>query len=170
MPARSTTLRSCASPQRPRTFGERSAFASEPVRSLSNGDLLAERAVRLLACAVEILDGRADPAQRFLQRRDRRLELGARRVEEPGARLLERLVRRGAHGVGEPLVEARIRQTSTRAGHPGELPLELDHPPRGVCCGPPAIEQRRAQQQQGAEGAGGETDEQRGDRHEGKER
>ena len=83
--------------------------------------------------------------------------------------MLERLVRRGAHGVGEPVIEAGLGGLDACC-HPRELPLELDHPPRCVCCGTPAIEQRRAQQEQGAEGAGGQTDEQRGDRHEGTKR
>ena len=88
-------------------------------------------------------------------------------IEETGPRLLESLCRGGADRIGQAPVEPGFGGVDT-PGHPGELPLELDHANRGLCGGPAPLEERRTQQQEGAEGARDEPNQQRCDRHEGK--
>ena len=123
MPAISTTRRSWISPQRPRTCGARSAVTRLLVspwrrscssRSAAHG--LRQRAVGLLAGALERVDLRLHLPERLAQRCDVRVQLGLRQVEERARALLHRLGRGRPHGARDALVERPALGVELRLG------------------------------------------------------
>ena len=101
-------MRSCDSPQRPRTV-RRAQRVCEVARAVGEDvDLTAQRSVRLLARAVELLHLRAHALQRLLERRHRRFEARAGELEELRARRLKGLGGRRPHRASEAIVERRL--------------------------------------------------------------
>ena len=147
----------------PTADGRRAERVREIARPLAEqGHLLAERAERLLARTIELLDAEPDVAERLLQRRDRRLELPLGLVEIPRTALPEGLRGRGAHRLGQTGVERALRRVEARR-RAGELTFELEH----ALSTRATLRERRAQEKEGAEGTDDEADEECHDRHEG---
>ena len=147
----------------PAAHRRRAQRVREAPRPLAeDGDLLPQRAVGLLAGAIELLHAEANVLERLPERRDGRLQLAARRVEVSGAAVPERLGRRRPHGLGQARVERALGRLEPRV-RPREVALQLEHAlaPRA------ALGERRTQEEQDAQGADEETDEECHDRHEG---
>ena len=148
----------------PAAHRRRAQRVREAPRPLAeDGDLLAQRAVGLLARAIELLHAETHVLKRLPERRDGRLQLAACRVEIPGAAVPERLGRRRPRRPRPGSCRTSARPPRAARSHPrGRAPARAGARPasrRSASAG--------TQEEQDAAGADEETGEECHDRHEG---